>query len=227
MRQRLMAEKRRQEEALKNDTTHAIWELKFHVKVPQLAVRGIEMIRLRGTLVSGVKEIDDDIKNRLISTYCSINEMIELYRQDIPVRVTNVADTKTIYEHITTHLVAWRDQLKRGVNLGRAPIGDLILMDRFATTVYAYAKYRFLEQGDELDSLLARHITGIMGVSMNNFFDTKAIARMKMKEVGENATIDEHGNTVINGNDTVIPARESYSEFFEERLINGSWRGKR
>src|SRR5574343_2048969 len=114
------------------DTTVKLWEYYYKARIPTLASRSIQDIREKGTPISGVPEIDKDLKNQWTTTYLTIRQMVEYFQEGISVKVVDIKDTKAIYEAISEHIHAWRERLERGINIGDAPIDDLIAMDQFA-----------------------------------------------------------------------------------------------
>lgn len=221
MLQRLLAEKRARENAPR-DTTAGIWDDLFRVRIPMLGSRSIEDIRMRGTVISGNKDVDADIKNRLIVTYLNIDKMVELYKQNVPVRVCDVNDTKVIYNNISDHINAWKRQLEVGINIGSAPVEDLLVMDQFANTVFEHAKYQF--NGEAVDNLVAEHFRNLQKVNVQNFFNPNVLRKVKLDNA-PNVSTDAHGNTVINDIDETLPTRDSYEDFFKERMLNLRFKG--
>lgn len=199
------------------DTSVGIWEHLFRVKVTLNGLRGEASIRQSGTLMSGIKAIDNDAANRETVTYMSIDKMLDLYRDNITIKVCNPADTKKIYDNISDHLQMWRHQLARGVNVGNAPIEDLIDLDRFANTVYEHARYQFI--GDtEMDNIIAKHFSNVTRVGAHNFFNAGALHKFQYQ--GKNVTTTDDGTTVINGSEKPeTPERDSFGDFFKERML--------
>lgn len=198
-------------EEIRKDTTVNLWEWYFKVRVPYLQSRSIEELRLTGTVLSGVKEIDNDIKNQWLTTMMPVAYMVELYQKNIPVKVVDSKDTKLIYDFISEHLHAWRHRLSQGINVGAAPINDLIAMDEFANLVYEHAKYQFTR--DIVDSLFGQHLQSIHQFNIHNFFNPKVLASLEDSNDGIRINSDTPDTSDI-------PDRESLSEFFKDRIIN-------
>lgn len=193
-------------------TTDGIWDYYYLASFPDLASRSFDDIRTFGVRVSGIKAIDDDAHNRWTTTMLTIDQMVEYYRQDVPIRICNYSDTKEIYGHISKHLQAWKTQLENGINIGEAPIEDLILLDTFANTVYEHAKYEFTT--DYIETALANRLSGLQRINVQNFFTKRGWAN-----------VQSDGVLRINGTDEDKPAdRDPLGEFFKTRLINFSGR---
>lgn len=138
------------------DTTKAIWESLYMVRLPSLDATSVDFLKAHGTYITGNKRIDSANVNNWLTTYLTIAKMVELHKEGVAISVLNPGDTKRIYDAIEAHLLAWRSELEYGVNIGNAPLQDLMDMDRFANTVYQHAKYHITPEF--LDSLFSRRI---------------------------------------------------------------------
>lgn len=194
------------------DTTVKLWEWYFKVRVPYLQSRSIEELRLTGTVISGNKDVDADIKNQWLTTMMPIAYMVELYQKNIPVKVVDIKDTKIIYDYISEHLHAWKQQLYQGINVGAAPVNDLIAMDEFANLVYAHAKHQFTR--DMADNLMGKHLTSIHRFNIHQFFNPNVLSNL------ETSVTTTREGVLISGTVEEVPDRESLSEFFKDRIIN-------
>jgi hypothetical protein len=190
------------------DTTNKLWEWYFKVRVPYLQTRDINELRARGVNISGNKDVDGDIKNQWLTTMMPIAYMVELYQKSIPIKVCSVADTKLIYDYISEHLHAWKQQLQRGINVGAAPIDDLIAMDEFANLVYEHARHQFTRE--IADSIMGKHMQSIHHFNIHNFFNPNVLDKLDNRK--DVLTINESQNTT--------PERETLSDFFKDRIIN-------
>lgn len=175
------------------DTTKLIWEYYFRVRFPYLQARSIDHVKLLGVAVSGNKHVDSDLNNQLTTTYMTINTMVDYFKEGVPIRVIDIKDTKIIYDYISRHLAAWKDRLFRGINIGNAPIDDLIAMDYFANSVYEHAKYMFIDNLP--DSITARYASSLQNLNPMNFF-IKPASNIKEDDIAE---------------------RDSYISFFKEK----------
>ncbi len=141
----------------------------------------------------------------------TISQMADYFKEGVPIRIPSESDVKEIYEHISEHIYAWKFRLERGINIGDAPIDDLITLDQFANTVYSHAKYHFTP--DMFGGAFAKHMSGIQRVNASNFFNASALKNLNIP-----TSVD--GVTRINAIEDEIPDRESLSDLFKERLIN-------
>lgn len=194
------------------DTTSRLWDYLYHVKMPYQQTRSVDDIRRTGTNVTGVREIDSDIHRQWFSTMISIAQMADYFKEGVPIRVTHESDVQEIYKAISEHIMAWKARLERGINIGDAPIEDLVLLDNFANTIYAHAKYHFTK--DEANALIAQHLNTVQRINASNFFSPNVLANIKSPDTKD-------GITRINADpEDAIPERDSLSEFFKTRLIN-------
>lgn len=180
------------------DTTVALWEYYYRVRVPYMQSRTIEDIREKGTVVSGIAAYDADISNQMVTMYLTVDNMVEYYRHMVPLRVIESKDTKKIYEDVSAHLEAWKYQLDNAINIGDAPIEDLILLDRFAQTVYGHAKFEF--RSENANSVFAQYLDRISLLNSSNFF-----------------TAPESQVTTFNKIDDNYETRDSLQDFFKTR----------
>lgn len=193
------------------DTTKKLFDYLYRVSMPYQLTRHEEDIRKFGTRITGVKAIDSDINNQWFVTMISVAEMTKYFEEGVPIKISYEKDIKEIYESISEHIHAWKVQLEHGINIGDAPIKDLVMLDQFANSIYEHAKYQFTPE--TVDSLVANHILSLQRVNATNFFTNKSFLK-KPTEVGED------GITRINAQEEEeIPNRDSLAEFFKTRLI--------
>lgn len=199
------------------DTTEAIWGKLYTVRVPSIETTNLEYIRIYGTPVTGDKGIDNTLAHQFITTMLPISKMVDYYRRGVPVKVVVRSDTKLIYEAISAHLQAWMNQLNNGVNIGNAPLEDLVAMDEFANAVFEHARFQFTQ--GMVDSVLVRNMAAITGLSRNNFFKKKDTGPM----LNRNGTVmtDEERN------DVVYPKRQSMADMFSDVRVSNHWPNKK
>lgn len=203
------------------DTTVGIWDHVYKCSIPMLASRHVEDIKDSGVHISGDADMDSDIKNRQFVCYINIDKMVEYYREGVPVRVLDRKDTRQIYDAISKHIYAWMEQVKHGVNVGGTPIDDLILMDRFASTVYEFARHLF--EQDDYATLLSRHF-GIGGTLKAAFSDEATSSFAKVEDSSQvDSSMASSGIMVFKSKVPSAPTaetmgdRESLGNFFKER----------
>lgn len=135
-----------------------IWEALFEISVPYKDTVSEQYARLFGMPTVGDAAIDADMHNQPIYTYATINKMVEYHKLGVVVKVINHADTKRIYDIINAYLLIWKNKLENGINIGNAPIDDLVLLDRFASVVYEHAVQHF--RPDLVNSLALNGLSG-------------------------------------------------------------------
>ena len=194
------------------DTTVKLWDYLYKVRLPYLQSRSINDLQKFGTTVTGVSALDDDIQNQWITTMLSVAQMVELFKEGIPIKVVSTKDVKEIYDSISHHIHAWTNMLTHGINIGNAPIDDLITLDEFANTIYEHAKYQFT--AETVNSLMAQQMNTIQRVNAHNFFSSNIMRNLNNPD-------REEGITRINApiDKEQIPDRESMADFFKDRLI--------
>ena len=130
----------------RKDTAAPLWDELFTVRIPQLQMTTTHDIEKFGTYTTGDRGIDKAMSNQWRTTMLPISKMVEFYQEGCQIKIVYEADVKKIYEFISDHLNAWKDMLTNGINVGNAPVEDLIAMDAFANAVYEHAKYQFTQE---------------------------------------------------------------------------------
>ena len=184
------------------DARWRIWNLKFQCRVTNIESMSVEYIKLHGMPSSGDPARDKEVANELVFRMLTIAEMLEYFEKGIIVRVSDIADTKSIYTHISDHLNAWKNQLENSMHTRGAPIDGLLLMDKFAQVVYAHAKSQF--NGEFIESLAVRQISSVMRHDRSNILAPKVIESTTINAITE---------------EDRYPKRASMSEIFASRLI--------
>lgn len=184
-------------------------------RVPLLQSMSIEQLRRTGVRVSGNRFDDANIKNEWLTTYLPISKMVDYYKEGVSVKIVNLSDLPLMYDFISKHLAAWKQQLEFGINIGNAPIDDLVAMDAFATSVYEHAVHQFTRA--EAESLMARHMSSLTAINRQSFFKADSIK----KYLGtDGVEVDAHGNVHIAGKEEEkTPERESLGDFFRDRMV--------
>lgn len=192
------------------DTTKLLWDYLFKVRMPYLQTRSLSDIRNTGVVVTGIREIDNDIPNQEMTTMLSISQMAEYFKEGVRIKVVNHGDVKTIYEYISQHIHTWKARLERGVNIGNAPVEDLILLDEFANTIYEHAKYQFTPE--IANSLIGQHFANLNRANVNKFFVGRTVPAL-------NGPVEHPSNNSAE-DAKKYPERDSIGEFFKNRLVN-------
>jgi len=197
------------------DTTIALWDILYKVKVPMQYLISETYIREFGMPSSGNKEIDQAQNSQYTVTYLNIDRMTELYREGAPVYVLEAQAPKQIYEAISEHLLAWKDTVEQGINVNSAPYEDLILLDNFAHAVYENAKYTLTSA--EPESPFTRMLAGYTMFSLRD----KPRQTMLPSKIQSNRyrEIDTFGVQAKNEhNQPVVEERRSMADLFKDKL---------
>jgi len=187
----------------------------FRCRVGNLDSMSADYVRYYGMPTSGDPAYDEQVAKELVDRYLTIDDMMAYAKRGVAVEVNKPEDTKVIYEIISNHLVAWKNQLEH--QLGKPDpelVEDLIRMDNFANIIYAHAKYHFAP--DTLDSAFARNISSLLSISNANLLAKPA------EPVDPNATPEE-------AEAAKFPERQSFRDVFISRAaapVNGPGRWK-
>lgn len=126
-----------------HENIEAIFFKSYRILIAARYVRSIEEQRMQGDLGTGDRRMDEVLGDTKMPVYVTINDMVEYFREGIDFVLTGENDSKSIYEAIVAHTGTWRKQLRHVMNVGNAPLEDLILMEQFAAKFYAYAKFEY------------------------------------------------------------------------------------
>lgn len=183
------------------DTTVGLWDRRFECRIKQLATTSDTYLRLFGTHTHGDKAIDREMANQLITTFLPIVDMAEYYKNNVTIHIAKRSDLPVIYDLVEAHLNAWKYHLGRGLNTRKAPIEDLMLLDKFANSIFGHTKYE-MKDGDE--SSFIKYLRSVHILS-------KPIM-LSVNNVVDNASDD-------------LPVRNSFTDAFKtESFNNRSWR---
>ena len=123
------------------DLKWKIWNLKFHVKVPNLPTRSRDHIKAFGTPTSGDPVQDRAAANELLDTYLSIDKMVLYHHQGVLVSLCKVTDALVIYELVVEYLSAWKHFLTTTMLQNpEVPYEDLVAMNNFIQVIYPHAQ---------------------------------------------------------------------------------------
>ena len=152
------------------DTTIDIFEKYYWIKIQKLQVMTKEEARLYGNIITGDKKIDKNMDEQWITRQATINDMIDYYKNYVQIRIMYHSDSELIYGAIDRHLNAWIDQLNHSMNVGNAPLEDLLQMDRFAKEIYKHARDHFTEK--TLPRFFGLFNTSSISFNKKNFFNS-------------------------------------------------------
>lgn len=210
-----MTKRKKHERPTGND----LWDKYFTVKMKYLHSRSMDQIQRYGVRVSGIPEIDAELDRQEIVTQMSIDMMFEKYRRGVTIRVVNYNDTAEIYRIIHSHLIAWAEYISNGINIGNAPLKDLIELDQFANVVYDKARSVFSQE--ERTSAIASNFLKVQSINFRN------ILAREYKET--RPTQLSEGIEVVKSSDAEpakIQERNSLKDVFANQInqLHG-WRG--
>lgn len=138
----------------------------YLVNVPWLQTQSVEDLRHFGVPMTGDPEYDKQVKNEVRALMLPIDKMAELYEGGAEIGIINYADTRRIYERIEAHLEAWAKHLKGSLNQLNAPVKDLLLLDKFAHSVYEFAKWEFLDADSFMETIMGKINGQTMSMSL-------------------------------------------------------------
>lgn len=174
-------------ENIRKDTASPLFDRMFLCRFPQIESIPIDQQKAIGTYSTGDKALDIALmKSEYLTTYINIDKMLDFFRRGVNFYIVNRSDTVKIYELISEHLDAWCQTIDVGLNIGNAPIEDLIDLDRLADLIYDKAKYKYKEKNlqDFFDSKLA----SINRFNAFNLFNTPISTMNKVESITQEPT---------------------------------------
>ena len=116
-----------------------IWTNLYRVSVKYKDSLSIDAIRQFGLPTVGDAGLDFDMHNQALHVMITINDMVEYFKAGTKVTLYDNLDAERIYKIINNYLLAWKEQLEHGLNIGDAPLDDLVLLDEFAIMIHPIA----------------------------------------------------------------------------------------
>lgn len=197
------------------DTSRLIFDYRFQVRVPHQETRSMEELRIKGTRLSDLDEINKSVSKEMRICYLSISQMVDYYKESVPIAFLRQTDTEVVYKFIAAHIEAWKDNMLKSINIGSAPLDDLIQLDDFASSVYKYARHHMRDKG--FLELMSVRLGGQL-VHQNSLF-------RNYDPVADKITEPEAAKK------KVLPTHESQADFFKNKQIAqaafGARRGQR
>lgn len=216
-----------QEEQL--DTRHYIFNMLFHVRIPYIQMLSIQEIKDFGMSHCGVASFDKQTANEHRDIMIPIAKMAEYFKNGAQIYIPLESDIKLIYEHITNHLNAWKNEIRNNLHIGSAPIEDLKLLDQFGNAIYEHAKYQFTDE-------IVGSLTGILPEKFKRLSRVSQLLRTPDQINNQPKTISPGKNVTILGDvvnefarpsepvvqEREFPKRETLDKFLDNHQKNPS-----
>ncbi len=130
----------------------------FKITVPEQQSRNVEDIRRFGVYQSGVEEIDADTHNRWITVMVPLRKILDYSLNGVPIKIRDRKDIKRMYDIIQEYCYYWAHALYSQINIGDAPIDELLQYDELAEKLFYFAKY-----SSTSDMLVPKSIRSMLG----------------------------------------------------------------
>lgn len=195
---------------ISQDTTRAIWDVYYWVRVPQSQMTSVEYLKQMGTPLTGDPGVDKEVWNQLITRQMVIADMVDLHKGGALIKIVHQPDVLKIYRALEAHLDLWLNYLQAGQNVGIAPMDDLWAMDRFAHEIYDHAKWHLTPEA--LPDFFGAQTKGALGITRQTFF-----------KPGVRPPVDE---TPCESKAPEPPKRQTLGEFLKNSVAQSSsrWR---
>lgn len=178
--------------------------------------RSIESLRTYGVRSSGISSIDAEAANYMVDTELTIDQMFEMWRKGVTIRLVNYNDSAEIYEIIERHLNAVADLVRHTVNSSnKSLLIDMVDLDKFASVIHDKAKSIFTDR-----ERAAVHSHSFAGIQTINFFNILNKDYANIEEVAVSKT----GKEIVTKKNQISHAkapvreREDLSKVFIEHL---------
>ena len=123
------------------DIENDLYSYLFYVTIPEQGSRNIQDIKLFGVHKSTVESYDEDVNSRWINVYIPPAKIADYMHNGVPIKIGPKSDAPKLYELLNEYCIHWADMLGHHLNIGDAPIDDLILYDKVAAAVFDLIKY--------------------------------------------------------------------------------------
>lgn len=140
-------------------TGKPIWTNLYGMRVPFVETQSGDMLKRAGMLNSGNRLLNRQMHNEVVAVVITINDMVEYFRRGVTLTFQNSLETREVYDIVNNYILAWREQVHNGINLGEVPTEDLMLLDRFAETLHPVA-VKFGAAPRNTGSLFTNLLTG-------------------------------------------------------------------
>ena len=199
------------------DTTEYLFERYFFARVQWLQTTSETYLKKMGVPITGDRNIDNEIHNQWITKQITIAQMVDYYKEGVQIKIVSRKDVETIYEYVSLHIKAWVSMLQNSMNLGDAPIDDLIIMDRFATELHGHVKYYLT---DEILDTFGGQFRSSVGINKHGFFKPGTGISINPLQSASVIRI----NTGDEEDEKKYPNRQSMGDFLKEKLTNTYFR---
>lgn len=137
----------------KIDPGKQVWEKLFRCSVPFKHTQSQAEIRLFGLPTTGSFAHDERMLNEPVDVMLTIDQMVEYNKTGVTISITKHEDTKVIYDIIRDYLDSWNSRLSSGINTAKAPIDDLLALDKLAQVIYPFASGYFTKNENGLSMM--------------------------------------------------------------------------
>jgi hypothetical protein len=182
-----------------------IFDYMYYIRVPYMATKSVEEIRLTGVPKSGIKAVDMAKATEKINIYATLNTMIELYKVGVPIYVINKKDSIEIFNAINEHIANWHESLRTSINSYAVPYEDLVVMDEFARETVKFIRDNNL------------HISKLTKENDSFLSDFKQLKRFTVDNIVRNRNASEILDNGQDNSDSHFVINEYRSSFFRER----------
>lgn len=92
-----------------------------------------------GVYSSTDRKTDQAVRYALEPFFLPISQLATIYEKGYPWAIVNRDDVPKIYNHIQNHLLFWINSAESNFHGVKAPVNDLVVLERFADKIYPSA----------------------------------------------------------------------------------------
>jgi hypothetical protein len=117
-----------------------IWDNIYQVRMRAVDRLSTTDLQKFGIPTTFDPQLDRQLQNEIITIYLTIDAVFEHYRGHRHVVFAHNKDSESVYDIVNNYLRAWDTVMRDGVNVGGAPIKDLLELDEFAHKLFIQAR---------------------------------------------------------------------------------------
>lgn len=122
------------------DHTDPIFDERYQVVLPAIAMESMRGLSLRGFNLTGIREVDKETPNTLIYPHITINEMTIVIENGYSPSLIHIDDALAIYRSIETYIRFWSDRAANRYqdvhNAITVPDEDISLLKQLMDSIY-------------------------------------------------------------------------------------------
>ena len=117
-----------------------IWDNVYPIRMRAIDRLSTEHLQKFGVPTTFDPAMDQQLQNEQITLFLTIDAVFEHWRGNRKTTFVNNKDSEHVYHIVNNYLKAWETVMRVGINIGSAPLADLIALDEFAQKLFVQAR---------------------------------------------------------------------------------------